>query len=330
MTRIPSSSGAGRSTSRTRVTARVDASAGVGGLSLRYDERFHVDLEVGGGSVTGRAVIGGLRQEWTRPFEGGVLDLHIVSGPPEGDGGFPPHQRHHPAGGHHRRRTGRAGRGRRPVPVVGDDRVVHRPRHRRLRRERHVRGGPLRGRRARRMTRIATRAGGAAGRHRPRRHGDPAPDLDRRDRPAGLAAGVGRAACRETSPPRSRAGTRCSWGGRSPRSNPARLRTVEVRATAESGDTTPWSEPLAVTAAFLGGGRVDRRADRPRRPGARSAALPRAHERSNSTRRCAAPPSSGRPSARPSPSSTALRSRTTCSHRDGPATATASCTRPSM
>jgi hypothetical protein len=74
---------------RTAVTARVDASAGVGGLSLRYDERFHVDLEVGGGSVTGRAVIGGLRQEWTRPFGGGVLDLHILSGPPEPAGGFP-------------------------------------------------------------------------------------------------------------------------------------------------------------------------------------------------------------------------------------------------
>ncbi|MGC5221351.1 family 43 glycosylhydrolase [Micromonospora sp. DT81.3] len=71
------------------VSARVDASAGVGGLSLRYDERFHVDLEVGGGSVTGRAVLGGLRQEWIHPFEGDVLDLHIVSGPPEGDGGFP-------------------------------------------------------------------------------------------------------------------------------------------------------------------------------------------------------------------------------------------------
>ena len=39
-------------------------------------------------SVTARAVIGGLRQEWTRPFDGGVLDLHIDSLKPEGATGF--------------------------------------------------------------------------------------------------------------------------------------------------------------------------------------------------------------------------------------------------
>ena len=44
----------------------MDASAGVGGLAVRYDERFHVEVEAGGGTVTARAVIGGLRQEWTR------------------------------------------------------------------------------------------------------------------------------------------------------------------------------------------------------------------------------------------------------------------------
>jgi beta-xylosidase len=74
---------------RNRVTVRIDTSAGVGGLAVRYDERFHVEVEAGGGSVTGRAVIGGLVQEWTEPFEGGVLDLHLDSLPPAPTGGFP-------------------------------------------------------------------------------------------------------------------------------------------------------------------------------------------------------------------------------------------------
>jgi xylan 1,4-beta-xylosidase len=70
------------------VTVTVDASQGVGGLAVRYDERFHVEVEAGGGAVTGRAVIGGLRQEWTRAFEGDVLDLHIESRKPADAGGF--------------------------------------------------------------------------------------------------------------------------------------------------------------------------------------------------------------------------------------------------
>ena len=45
----------------------VDASAGVGGLAVRYDERFHVEVEAGDGAITARAVIGGLVQEWTHP-----------------------------------------------------------------------------------------------------------------------------------------------------------------------------------------------------------------------------------------------------------------------
>jgi beta-xylosidase len=71
-----------------RVTVRTDASAGIGGLAVRYDERFHVEVEAGAGAITARAVIGGLRQEWTVPFDGGVLDLHIDSLKPEGDTGF--------------------------------------------------------------------------------------------------------------------------------------------------------------------------------------------------------------------------------------------------
>ncbi|WP_243076487.1 glycoside hydrolase family 43 protein [Microbacterium sp. SS28] len=71
------------------VTVTTDASAGVGGLAVRYDEHFHVEVEAGQGSVTARAVISGLVQEWTIPFGGGILDLHIDSRKPAPTGGFP-------------------------------------------------------------------------------------------------------------------------------------------------------------------------------------------------------------------------------------------------
>ncbi|WP_433585782.1 family 43 glycosylhydrolase [Microbacterium hydrocarbonoxydans] len=71
------------------VTARIDAGDGTGGLAVRYDERFHVEVEAGGGVITARAVIADLVQEWTTPFSGGVVDLHIDSRPPTTDGGFP-------------------------------------------------------------------------------------------------------------------------------------------------------------------------------------------------------------------------------------------------
>ena len=70
------------------VTVRVDASAGTGGLAVRYDERFHLDLEVGAGTVTARAVLGGIRQEWTHPAPDGPVQLHLESITPEGFGGF--------------------------------------------------------------------------------------------------------------------------------------------------------------------------------------------------------------------------------------------------
>ena len=71
------------------VTVTVDASAGVGGLAVRYDERFHVEIEARGGEVVGRAVLGGLVQEWRAPFGGGVVDLHLESRAPEPTRGFP-------------------------------------------------------------------------------------------------------------------------------------------------------------------------------------------------------------------------------------------------
>jgi len=71
------------------VTVRMDAAAGVGGLAVRYDERFHVEVEAGGGAVIGRAVVGGLVQEKSVPFDGGQLELHLDSRKPAPADGFP-------------------------------------------------------------------------------------------------------------------------------------------------------------------------------------------------------------------------------------------------
>lgn len=71
------------------VTVAIDVSAGVGGLAVRYDERFHVEIEAGGGTLTARAVVADLVQEWTAPLSADRLELHIDSRPPADTGGFP-------------------------------------------------------------------------------------------------------------------------------------------------------------------------------------------------------------------------------------------------
>lgn len=71
------------------VTVAVDVSAGVGGLAVRYDERFHVEIEAGGGAVVARAVAADLVQEWTASLGSDLLELHIESRRPDADGGFP-------------------------------------------------------------------------------------------------------------------------------------------------------------------------------------------------------------------------------------------------
>ncbi len=113
----------------------MDASAGVGGLAVRYDENFHLEIEAGGGSVVGRAVIGGLRQEWTHPFTGAELDLHLDSVKPDPAGGFVrTSDIFHLAATIDGVRC-RPRRGRRPIPLVRGDGVFHRPRHRAVRGE---------------------------------------------------------------------------------------------------------------------------------------------------------------------------------------------------
>lgn len=72
------------------VTVRTDASAGRGGLAVRFDEDFHVEVEVTSNLVTARAIIGGLHQEWIQPYPEGPIDLHIASiNKPAGSDGFP-------------------------------------------------------------------------------------------------------------------------------------------------------------------------------------------------------------------------------------------------
>lgn len=70
-------------------TVRVDVSAGVGGMAVRYDERFHVEVEAGDGTLTARAVVAGLVQEWKLPLTTTALDLHIDSRKPDATPGFP-------------------------------------------------------------------------------------------------------------------------------------------------------------------------------------------------------------------------------------------------
>lgn len=70
------------------VAVRLDVSAGVGGLGVRYDEAFHVEIEAGAGSLTARASLGGLHQEWSQPFTGDVVDLHLASRKPVGGTGI--------------------------------------------------------------------------------------------------------------------------------------------------------------------------------------------------------------------------------------------------
>jgi hypothetical protein len=72
------------------VTVTMDASHGTGGLAVRYDERFRVELEAGSDSIVARAHVGGIVQEWTHPFSGGLVDLHIASRTPTGAGAILP------------------------------------------------------------------------------------------------------------------------------------------------------------------------------------------------------------------------------------------------
>jgi xylan 1,4-beta-xylosidase len=61
--------------------ATVDVTAGIGGLAMRYDERFHVEVEAGGGRVRARVTLPTLTRKWSAPLPGNVVDLRIVADP---------------------------------------------------------------------------------------------------------------------------------------------------------------------------------------------------------------------------------------------------------
>jgi xylan 1,4-beta-xylosidase len=124
------------------VTVTLDASAGVGGLSMRYDETFHFDISVSGVDVTATMHISTMAQSWTHRLMtlGSTVDLRLVAEPPteaalaqtigcdwlhaqvlDGNDWVTDRQR------------------RRSLPVVGPVRVVHRTRRRSVREVRHHR-----------------------------------------------------------------------------------------------------------------------------------------------------------------------------------------------
>jgi len=69
------------------VSALVDASAGSGGLAVRYDEEHHYSIETrvvdGQNLVTARARLARLEQTWQASLPGGPVELHVdaVPGP---------------------------------------------------------------------------------------------------------------------------------------------------------------------------------------------------------------------------------------------------------
>ncbi|WP_328291295.1 glycoside hydrolase family 43 protein [Kineococcus sp. NBC_00420] len=72
----------------TEVTAVVDASQGVGGLSLRIDQDNHVDVEVdglaeGGPVVRARGVVARLVQTWEAPAPAGPVTVRLTTTQPE-------------------------------------------------------------------------------------------------------------------------------------------------------------------------------------------------------------------------------------------------------
>ncbi|WP_278102633.1 family 43 glycosylhydrolase [Microbacterium proteolyticum] len=66
----------------------LDCTAGVGGLAVRYDESFHVEVEAGAGRIVARANVAGLVQEWAASVDSDRVTLHIESRRPDVERGF--------------------------------------------------------------------------------------------------------------------------------------------------------------------------------------------------------------------------------------------------
>ena len=72
-------------------TTTIDASQGTGGITVRYDEDHHVEVEVTGSpegnTVVGRISLSGIQQSWTARLPAGPLEIALESRPIEGDFG---------------------------------------------------------------------------------------------------------------------------------------------------------------------------------------------------------------------------------------------------
>ncbi len=70
-------------TEACELEADLDVSAGIGGVSVRYDEQFHLDVEVEGPDVTAVMHLPTLSQSWTRQrSDTGPVRLRLVAEPP--------------------------------------------------------------------------------------------------------------------------------------------------------------------------------------------------------------------------------------------------------
>ncbi|WP_426592120.1 family 43 glycosylhydrolase [Cellulomonas sp. McL0617] len=65
----------------SRCSVVVDASAGTGGLSVRYDERHHYDIEVSAGLVRARVRLDQIEQTWEAPLPDGPVEVWIATSP---------------------------------------------------------------------------------------------------------------------------------------------------------------------------------------------------------------------------------------------------------
>lgn len=83
---IPAFIGRRQQHQTARASIRADVSAGVGGIAVRYEERFHYSVTAGGGRVRAVARIPGFTHERELPFDGDWIELELSSRAPEGDG----------------------------------------------------------------------------------------------------------------------------------------------------------------------------------------------------------------------------------------------------
>jgi len=69
--------------------ATLDVSRGVGGIAVRYDERFHYSIVAGAGRVVARGALPTFENVTERAFAGDFLDLEIAARRPPDDGLMP-------------------------------------------------------------------------------------------------------------------------------------------------------------------------------------------------------------------------------------------------